>query len=342
MGEIGLEQLLQPLSDESPCGDNLEYDQDFYALEDAAKSKPEQQMGESKIPGEDPNWGKVREVALELLRRTKDLRVVNRLASASLAASDWTSFRDALALLRGYVGDFWGTIHPQSDPEDDDDPTVRVNVLAGLCDADTVLALLREAKLAEARGLGSVSLRLWQIANGELPAAEGGEELPDANLVQAILMECDGSELEGTATVVAESIDLLKTIEATVTATVGAGQACSFEPLVGQLKKISHVLAKPLEERNMAQATSEAADGDSQVPAAAGKISTRQDVIRVLDEICKFYEQNEPSSPVPLLLARAKRVASKTFLEIIQDLSPGGLKEIRVVGGIEDGEKSSK
>ena len=33
----------------------------------------------------------------------------------------------------------------------------------------------------------------------------------------------------------------------------------------------------------------------------------------------------EPSSPVPLLLQRAKRLFAKDFLEILRDLTPGGV-----------------
>jgi len=39
---------------------------------------------------------------------------------------------------------------------------------------------------------------------------------------------------------------------------------------------------------------------------------------------------------VPLLLRRAKRLITKDFLEIIKDMAPGGLSEVKSIGGIED------
>jgi type VI secretion system protein ImpA len=38
---------------------------------------------------------------------------------------------------------------------------------------------------------------------------------------------------------------------------------------------------------------------------------------------------------VPLLLQRAKRLVSKDFLEIIRDLTPSGVAEAELIGGVE-------
>jgi len=67
-----------------------------------------------------------------------------------------------------------------------------------------------------------------------------------------------------------------------------------------------------------------------------GSIQGREDIIRVLDQVCDWYARNEPSSPVPLLLVRAKRLVSKNFVELIQDLSPGGLTEIQTIAGLDN------
>ncbi len=84
----------------------------------------------------------------------------------------------------------------------------------------------------------------------------------------------------------------------------------------------------------------QASEGASEA-RLTGAIRSRQDVIRMLEQMCKYYEKNEPSSPVPLLLQRAKRIASKDFLEIIRDLSPKALDDIQAIGGIEN-EPNSK
>lgn len=47
---------------------------------------------------------------------------------------------------------------------------------------------------------------------------------------------------------------------------------------------------------------------------------TRADAIHLIDAIEKFYRQNEPSSPIPLLLSRTKHYSNKDFATLIKDL----------------------
>lgn len=74
-------------------------------------------------------------------------------------------------------------------------------------------------------------------------------------------------------------------------------------------------------------------------PAPAGvrsadMVENREDVLRVLDLVCKYYEQYEPASPVPILVRRAMRLVEKNFLEIIRDLAPDSLAQIQVISGV--------
>ena len=69
------------------------------------------------------------------------------------------------------------------------------------------------------------------------------------------------------------------------------------------------------------------------VPQGVDEIRTREDVIRVLDKLCEYYAQHEPSSPLPLLLKRAKRLTTLSFMEIIQDLAPDAVAQAMSIGG---------
>ena len=69
--------------------------------------------------------------------------------------------------------------------------------------------------------------------------------------------------------------------------------------------------------------------------AGAGVIRTREDVVRALDRICAYFESQEPSSPVPLLLRRARRLVSKDFMEILADIAPKGAEEAKLIGGLD-------
>jgi type VI secretion system protein ImpA len=65
-------------------------------------------------------------------------------------------------------------------------------------------------------------------------------------------------------------------------------------------------------------------------------INNRDDVIKMIDEICQYYTINEPSSPVPLLLQRAKRLVDKDFIEIIKDMAQGAVSEVTTITGFQE------
>ena len=54
----------------------------------------------------------------------------------------------------------------------------------------------------------------------------------------------------------------------------------------------------------------------------------RQQVVQLLELACNYYARYEPSSPVPLLLQRAKRLVDLDFLGIVADLSPETLDKV--------------
>jgi len=68
MDAMNLDEWLRDTDVEPPCGPNLEYDESFMSLMNAAAGKPEQQYGDTVIPAEGPDWPTVRELALALAR----------------------------------------------------------------------------------------------------------------------------------------------------------------------------------------------------------------------------------------------------------------------------------
>jgi type VI secretion system protein ImpA len=69
-------------------------------------------------------------------------------------------------------------------------------------------------------------------------------------------------------------------------------------------------------------------------------IRSQQDVREALDRICQYYKEHNPSSPVPLLLHRAKRLVGKDFREVVEELIPNALAEIDSLSGVDKEEQS--
>ena len=354
---VDVEQLLEPISPDQPCGENLEYDADFGKLERAAQPVAAQQIGESVVEGQEPEWKTVLGLAQDLMPRTKDLRVAVLLTRALLHTKGFPGFREGLAVLRGLVERYWDEVHPQLDPDDDLDPTLRVNTLINLCDQENCLQAVFAAPLMSSAVLGSVTYRDYLLASGEIsPRAD--EEPREMSVIEGVFLNEDADQLQQQAETLQGALEDVRAIEEAITAAVGAGQSVGFEPLESPLNKMSRLLQGYVEQRGIGAAEEESygdfdsgsdvGDGSfdadvgdsgtegrtSRRPPPADEINNRDDVIRMLDKICKYYDEHEPSSPVPLLLKRAKRVAAMTFLELLRELTPAGVEQAEALGGI--------
>jgi len=343
-----MDSLLEPISADAPSGADLEYDSAFLELERLAQVKPEQQMGDTIVPAQEPDWKAVASGALALLSRTKDMRVASRLTQALLYSEGLPGFADGLQVMRGFVEKFWDSFYPRLDPSDNDDPTFRVNVLMGLVDGSVFIDKIRVIPLVSARSFGRFSLRDIAIANGEQPPLPNVEP-PKTSAIDGAFQECPVPELVATAEALRSSLASLAAIEAFVGDKVGVENGPNFSKLTAVLKTAEKILTAKLLQRGVgveaageeAGAEGGAAGGTAGGGASiSGEIKSREDVVRMLDKLCQYYERYEPSSPLPLLLKRSKRLVSASFFDIVRDLAPDGVSQIENLRGKEDNQGS--
>ncbi len=55
-----------------------------------------------------------------------------------------------------------------------------------------------------------------------------------------------------------------------------------------------------------------------------------------LDRLLQYYARHEPSSPLPILLQRAKKLVNADFATIVRDLIPDGWSQFENLRGPED------
>ncbi|MBV2122768.1 MAG: type VI secretion system contractile sheath small subunit [Candidatus Thiodiazotropha sp. (ex Ctena orbiculata)] len=130
-----------------------------------------------------------------------------------------------------------------------------------------------------------------------------------------------------TLDLITTSAETVEGIESRLNELVGVDQAPNLSTLVKLLKEIADEVAQRCGLESASETSETAVDGSAAAqnqPAAPGTINNRDDVIKTLERITQYYEKNEPSSPIPLLLDRAKRLVKMDFYEIVQDLAPGG------------------
>ncbi|WP_246872962.1 ImpA family type VI secretion system protein, partial [Pantoea ananatis] len=131
---IDIDTLLIPVSHDNPCGENLEYDADFQAMEQASVGKAEQQFGNTIIPAEPADWNKVEKLALELMSRSKDLRVMLTLTHAWTRLKGLPGYAQGLQLIEQAMLQFWEPLWPRLEEDGEHDPFYRINALAVLGD----------------------------------------------------------------------------------------------------------------------------------------------------------------------------------------------------------------
>ncbi len=347
VASLDIESLLKAISEDAPCGADLGYDPDFTAMENEAKGTPERQAGNSVEPALPPNWKDLRKMLLELMARTRDLRLLVEFARTILNQEGVSGLKGGLELLRKSVESYWDTIHPQLDPEDDSDPTNRVNILMALCDRDNFLLPLLNAPLVESRVVGRFSLRDVQFATGKTPPPKGQTPVQLA-MIQGAFSEVPPESVKATHEALKDSLGDVNGLENFITQQIGVGNAPSFAPIRDMLKEALHFVDEQMERLGLNKgADSEEAEtggsypldsnggGGAMKPSAGqmGGINNRQDVVRALELICEYYAKQEPSSPVPLLVRRAKRLVTMDFMEILQDLAPSGISQVDIIKG---------
>ena len=344
MSNHDLESLIAPLGDELPTGENLEYDQDFLALDRAASPKAERAIGDSVKAAEEPDWERVASMAEALLGRSKDLRVATHLATAWMRTDGMPGWAAGLGLIRALLENYWDGVHPQLDAEDDNDPTARVNAVVPISDTQSVLGYFRTTPFVQSLRLGRFSLRDLQIAQGTLKISSpdnDAAETPSLTEIEACCLDCPEEQLATNAAAINDALDQAKAIDGIFSEQIGTAGP-DLKALIGDIHELKKFVEAQLAKRmpqDEAAGEYEAEDGAEAVasghakPVASGRIENSQDVIKRLDELCDYYAKNEPSSPIPLLLERAKRLVDKSFLDLLNDLAPGGVSELQVVSG---------
>jgi len=319
--------LVQPIQADRPCGENLE-DTQLMASLDAY-----QLFGQPIALDPAPAWDEIKGRALEALARSKDLRVLAHLAAAVLRTDGLPAFFETITAASKWLELYWGAVYPLVE----EDAVVRRNALSGFADQNAILEGLRRAPMVSSRQHGRFSLRDVDIAAGRAAPAEG-EEPPDERRINAAFSSVPLADLVSVQQGVTAAIAALKNADARARSEGGSEAAPTLDRLLAQLARMDTVLRTQMAARpdgaGQAAGGEAAAPGGAAAPAAVGAVRSRQDAIRAMEAVAEFFRQNEPSSPVPLLLERAARLVSKSFLEVLADMAPDGVAQARSAGGL--------
>jgi type VI secretion system protein ImpA len=320
------------------------------------------------------DWDELADEARQLAQSGRDLRLLVIVARIMANGQGIAGVGPGLKMLADTVTQFWDTLHPALRPAGGlrEQALRRINALYQLENIDGgLLGDLEFVTFMAPRGLGAITggdLAAGAISRqaftAEAPTGLGEKELADLigkheARLNRVTVACKATanerpeEMAALKAAVAEARSQLAALEAALAPHVTENDvSVRFEVLGKFLARIAQTLdaagaaapagapaaaAAPVAGTGGPAMTTASSTNGAAAPAGIpGQINSRRDVERCLDLVIDFYERTEPSSPIPHLARRMRKMVPMNFLQLMEEIAPSGLKEFRGIAGVFD------
>ncbi|WP_175822809.1 type VI secretion system ImpA family N-terminal domain-containing protein [Burkholderia sp. BCC0419] len=330
---------LAPVSEDAPCGPDLEYDHDFVVLFADAASRPDVQYG-AFVGSPDPlNWSELERNCRRLMLRTKDMRVAVLYARCRTRLGGSSGLAEGTRLLAAWLQAFPDSIHPQAGTDDDRAAALemRMNALQALADPDGLLADVREIVLTKST---ATRLQMRDIERAFAHPRSADALAPDSVIQQ----------LQDLRT---QQPEMMSAFDETISnlAAINMWGGTHLDTYLPDLSPLIRLLQPLNDTGTRAEAASTAVhvfvdDVDDQdacdvrpggefppIPPHDDFISdanartvvscieavpmNRHAALTLINAARQWFETNEPSSPIPVLLKRAEQCVGKRYVEVV-------------------------
>lgn len=360
---MSFEWLKDPISDDAPCGPDLEATDDAAFVDyyyEAESRMPERYFtpgikgpNDDFMPGTrfDPTSIKhaaEKKTITDLLKRSRDLRLVSLLARLMALGARLPDFAEAVAAM----ADLLETYPEEVNPKDGSD---RRSAIDELGNNGIVAIPLQHINIA---GPGEVTYRKYLAATGQSEPREGEVGLNVGTMTTEIAAPSNRKHVEEAHAALDLAAASLKRIQS----------ACmrldnpftpSLGPTVQVIADIQKLISdgrsdlQPWSEESAAEiaesevqeeaGTDTSQDGDDAAPVAtqsapvaekpAGAIGNRAAALQALKAIESFMATHEPSSPSLLLVTQARLLVGRPLVEAIETLLPEHANKTKITLG---------
>jgi type VI secretion system protein ImpA len=358
-----IDPILQPISDEQPCGENIEYDPQYLQLQAKLTPQFEVQYGDfvSRPPG--LNWADIENECRKLLSKSKDINVLIWFMRCRTQRAGTVGFAYAFELLLNILYLYPDDVYPQPLVDGKIDLYVRANALAGLTDNDGILSDLRTTIVFN-NAVESLTTRdIEKALSGAPPSIKEAErvKLMLADLIQknspAVMPLINAKiQMERLQTWTSKTMgdnaptftalqrllapyQLVQTEEATQHASMLQKKALSqintdnflqkndalmhntithFDIKTSELDKSLNSIEYP--STNLSIPSEVANDASGQISRGVRPSQQRELIKQQIQTLMTWFNTNEPSSPVYILLNYAQMLVGKNYLEISKTL----------------------
>ncbi|WP_298507267.1 type VI secretion system protein TssA [uncultured Ruminobacter sp.] len=342
------ESLLTPLPD-NDTGENLEYDSAYLQMEELALAVPPTEIGDSVSEGKEPDYRSLIKNTIELWNRTRDLRVAAYHTLAAFCLNGLEGMKQGLSMINYLCGSLWDKCYPELDPDDDNDPTERINILSMLSpktgsynDPIDFIGQFRRHRICDEL---PYTLRDVLIAQGIITA----EAKTDFSLMVSEFRNLPRDIIAQKSALLGEIKELLENIRNSINTKTGDSALLNFEALDREIGHMNRFLDTLLPEENTANedtAVPVTADTSQQGNAGASQtacgvtnlstviITNRNDALMMVKKSAEYFRKAEPSSPLPYLLDRVLKMSDMNFIEILTEIDKGALEKVREQLGV--------
>ncbi len=356
---MAIDWLAEPISEDKPCGpDMVAGDDDAFVgyYFEAEANLPERYFvpgikapGDTFAPGSvfDPksiSHAAEKATILNLLKKTRDVRLLTLLARQQALAGRLEGFVEAVAGIAALLETFPADVHPQNGAD-------RRSALEELAATTTLVTPLQYMNIA---GGGEVSLRKYMAASGQSEKRSGEADLMTGTLLNELGAPSNKAAVDTSFRLIGEALGLMQRVKGACLRgdrPFTLGLSASMDTL-GEMQKLI-VQARPDLQADMAPPPVPAADeavqgnttGDAPapvsmvtVPSLAPTLIPSQGAARqALRAIETYFAQYEQSSAALLLVIQARLLVGKPLIEAIETLLPEDAPKARIDFGADTG-----
>lgn len=347
-------EWLKPISEEAPCGSNLEYDPEYAVLVAKMTTRNEAQYGDFVDKPEPPNWTEMERECRRMLLRTRDISMLILLMRCRARTTQAKGFLESLSLLWALLEAYPEQINPQLTIDGEYDPAVRANALATLVDPDGLLGDIREIVLVKSTAF---RLQVRDVERAFAVPRPSDALAPDSVIrqLQEMVINADNAVQS-----MMQAANIVHAIDEWAHKTLQVDA-----PDLSALIKVLDLFQQPellaycvpedtenFDQENHPEQAEETPTNEASVESDFGKqeitdVNTesvpvnivetasptkrskhlssdprvgRKQALEDIRRVRLWFEQHEPSSPVSVLLKQAERTVGKRFVDVAQSI----------------------
>ena len=352
---IDIDALIQPISDDAPQGSDIREDRsptsDYYSIKDARNGARAAERANMFDDDESVDtlsmWKPVLDIAPKILSETsKDLEVLSWYIEALIRFHGFAGLRDGLSLTRKIVDTYWDNLYPEPDEDGMETKVAPLTGLNGDGGEGTLLAPIRNCVITTESSDGEFSYWQYQQARDVDKIADPDEKASRFNAMGFTFGSIQSAINSGNAAFYSDLIDDLQVCNDEFLALNDfllancdgeAPPTTNIRELLEEVLRALRFLTKDklaeasaaeetTQEAGSAEATTaDAPAGTTMVAAVAGTqgpIAGREDALKRLQEVAKYFRTHEPHTPLAPALERIVSWGRMSVAELMMELVP--------------------